>query len=169
MIKIVSGGQCGVDVAALRAAKANGLQTGGFIPEGCLTQDGPKPQYKEEYGLIEYGKGYKERTWKNVESAVLTIRIATDFSSAGEKCTLNAINKFNKPRYDIDLNKFDKHLPSQKIAVMLHCASLMSWYAGQDGVVNFAGNSEKTSPGIEARAYQIIDWILQFYINTKAL
>lgn len=48
--RVISGGQCGVDVAALRAAKRAGLQTGGTMPRGWRTLDGPRPEYAAEYG-----------------------------------------------------------------------------------------------------------------------
>ena len=41
--KIISGGQTGVDQAALRAAKACGIPTGGWAPKGWRTEDGPAP------------------------------------------------------------------------------------------------------------------------------
>lgn len=39
----------------------------------------------------------------NVKEADATIRFAHDFKSAGEICTLNAINEYGKPRYDVNL------------------------------------------------------------------
>src|SRR2546425_4775996 len=41
--KIVSGGQTGVDQAALRAAKASGLSVGGWCPPGRLSEAGVIP------------------------------------------------------------------------------------------------------------------------------
>ncbi|MFZ8324119.1 YpsA SLOG family protein, partial [Staphylococcus aureus] len=38
--KVISGGQTGADQAGLRAGKAAGLETGGMVPKGCLTDDG---------------------------------------------------------------------------------------------------------------------------------
>ena len=52
LTKIISGGQTGVDAAALRAAKAVGIPTGGTAPKGWLTEDGPAP-WLAEYGLVE--------------------------------------------------------------------------------------------------------------------
>jgi len=37
LLWVISGGQCGVDVAALRAAKSCGLRTGGMMPRGFRT------------------------------------------------------------------------------------------------------------------------------------
>jgi len=40
---VVSGGQTGVDQAALRAARASGIATGGWAPKGWATEAGPAP------------------------------------------------------------------------------------------------------------------------------
>ena len=40
---VISGGQTGVDQAALRAARTAGIPTGGFAPLGWSTEDGPAP------------------------------------------------------------------------------------------------------------------------------
>lgn len=167
MIRVISGAQTGVDEAALLSASDLGIKTGGFCPINCRRQDGDSPELITLYGLTETGSGYKERTWKNVESANLTFRIATDFNSAGEKCTLNAIKHFRKPHYDIDLNKYEKYSDEQKIAVLMHCVSLIFWYCGKDGTVNFAGNSEKTSPGIFKKSGEIIYNMLSIYQQNK--
>lgn len=49
---VISGGQTGVDQAALRAARASGIVTGGFAPKGWATEDGPAPWLGSEYGLV---------------------------------------------------------------------------------------------------------------------
>ena len=47
--RVISGGQTGVDQAALRAAKAAGLETGGWMPLGWLTEECPRPEFGELY------------------------------------------------------------------------------------------------------------------------
>jgi len=111
--RVISGGQRGVDIAGVRAAKLLGIKTGGHMPEGFITQDGPKIGYKWQYGMVddtpplekngEFKPDYKTRTWKNVQEADATIRIATDFDSYGEVCTLNAIQHYQKLHLDIYL------------------------------------------------------------------
>jgi hypothetical protein len=41
--RVISGGQTGSDQAAWRVAKACAIPTGGFMPAGFLTDDGPQP------------------------------------------------------------------------------------------------------------------------------
>jgi hypothetical protein len=108
-ITICSGFQTGSDFAAIKAAKEIDFQTTGWMPKGFKTKLGPKPEYKTLYGARESDSSdYKPRTWANVAQADLTLRLAVNFSSPGEKCTLNAIKHHNKPYIDINLNKMLK-------------------------------------------------------------
>ena len=65
-MKIISGGQTGVDRAALDAALSLGVDCGGWCPEGRLDENGIIPPY---YPLQELpGGGYLERTARNVRT-----------------------------------------------------------------------------------------------------
>lgn len=58
--QVISGGQTGVDRAALEAAIAVGIPIGGFCPLGRRSEDGPVP---DRYPLTELAsRGYEERT-----------------------------------------------------------------------------------------------------------
>ena len=48
--KIISGGQSGADRAGWRAAKAFGVSSGGWMPRGILTDDGPHPEFADQFG-----------------------------------------------------------------------------------------------------------------------
>lgn len=137
-MKIISGGQNGADLSGLLAARKYNLETGGWLPKGCITLDGPKKEYLDLYNMKESHGGYAIRTEANVRDSDGTIRFASDFSSAGEKCTLRAINWFKKPHLKIDIKK-----PMAKEKVI-------DWIKENNiKVLNIAGNSEQTSPGIE--------------------
>jgi hypothetical protein len=102
--KVTSGGQDGVDVAALRAAKRCGILTGGAMPKGFRTKSGPRPEYRDLYGMEEHpSTNYPPRTWRNVENSDATLRLATRFNSPGEICTLKAILALKKPYLDVSL------------------------------------------------------------------
>lgn len=76
MLKVISGGQSGVDQAALRSARACGLATGGLVPKGWLTEEGPAP-WLSDYGLTEHtSPDYSPRTRANVDDAHATLIIA---------------------------------------------------------------------------------------------
>lgn len=54
-VKVVSGGQTGVDRAALDAARELELPYGGWLPKGRLTEDGPLPlEYIDCSGVRPY-------------------------------------------------------------------------------------------------------------------
>jgi len=146
MIKVISGGQTGADQAGLKAAKDCGIETGGWLPKGCMTIDGPRPDLLTEYGMEEFSvSGYAPRTEFNVKNSDGTIRFARNFSSAGEKCTRRAIKWFNRPFLDIDVNN-----PKDKEIVL-------NWIKDNDiKILNVAGNSEQTAPGISDFVYQYL-------------
>lgn len=142
-MKVISGGQNGADQAGLRAAKACGLETGGWLPRGCITLDGPRPDLMEEYGMQEHTSArYPPRTEANVRDSDGTLRFVRTFSSAGEKCTLKAIRWYNKPHLDIHI----QHPPTKE--------EVASWLKDNNiKVLNIAGNSEETAPGIGEWVY----------------
>jgi len=137
-MKVISGGQNGADQAGLRAAKACGLPTGGWLPKGCRTLDGPRPDLLTEFGMKEHtSDSYPPRTEANVKDSDGTIRFAKTFSSPGEKCTLKAIKWYNRPYLDVNIGK------------PLDQEEVLAWLKKHDiKVLNIAGNSEQTSPGI---------------------
>ena len=65
LTKIVSGGQTGVDRAALDAALAVGFPCGGWCPANRKAEDGPIPE-KYPMSLLT-GGGYRQRTLENVQ------------------------------------------------------------------------------------------------------
>jgi hypothetical protein len=104
--KVISGGQIGADIAALRIAKRLGIETGGFAPRGFRTKRGKMLGLGSEYGLIALEDvGYPPRTYANVETSDGTIRFAYSFLTAGERCTMKAIKKFHKPYFDVDVSR----------------------------------------------------------------
>jgi hypothetical protein len=89
----------GADIAGLKAAKDFGLETGGWIPKGFKTLDGPRPEYAELYNIKEIDSySYKVRTWANVKDSDATVRFAKDFKSSGEICTMNGILRHIKTK-----------------------------------------------------------------------
>ena len=83
IFRIISGGQTGVDQAALDVARILGIPIGGFVPAGRWTAQGPLPT--DYTGLEELGAGAEGqasdlalRTWMNVETADLTLIIEYD-------------------------------------------------------------------------------------------
>jgi hypothetical protein len=142
--KIISGGQNGIDQAALRAAKRAGFATGGTICKGWITLDGPRPDLGTDYGLKEHhtSSSYNVRTEQNVIDADMTLRLATDFESRGEKCTMRHIKVHKKSFINVDMKT---PMPPLMLAALINTFDTVT-------VLNVAGNSEHTSPGIGEKA-----------------
>lgn len=135
--KIISGGQTGADIAGLMAAKYHNITTGGYMPKGWITLGGPRPDYELTYGLKQHASAsYAARTYANVQVSDGTLRIAFNFASSGELCTLKAIQKLKKPHLDVDL-----HNPRP-------IKDVIDWIEKYNiKTLNIAGNSEQTFAG----------------------
>ena len=85
-MKIISGGQTGVDRAALDAALENGIDCGGSCPSGRLDEVGRIP---DRYPVkeLEHG-GFTERTLQNVKDSDGTVIIYFSNLSGGSAQTL---------------------------------------------------------------------------------
>ena len=74
-LRVITGGQSGVDQAALRAARAVGFETGGLAAFGWETENGPAP-WLADFGLIECPEtGYRARRRRNVTDAETMLQI----------------------------------------------------------------------------------------------
>jgi len=99
-MKIISGGQTGVDRAALDAALSLGVSTGGWCPEGRLDESGIIPPH---YPLQELpGGGYMERTARNVSDADGTVIFHRGALQGGTKATADFCIESRKPWLSID-------------------------------------------------------------------
>ncbi|HHO75184.1 MAG TPA: hypothetical protein ENN05_02005 [Deltaproteobacteria bacterium] len=93
--KIISGGQTGVDRAALDAAICAGIPIGGYCPRGRLSADGSIPA---KYPLIETeSKKYRVRTEMNVIESDGTLIISADTLSGGTKLTAEFALRHKRP------------------------------------------------------------------------
>ncbi|VTR95901.1 Uncharacterized protein OS=Pelobacter propionicus (strain DSM 2379) GN=Ppro_0225 PE=4 SV=1: MoCo_carrier [Gemmata massiliana] len=138
--RVISGGQTGADRAGLIAARAAGIATGGWMPKGFRALDGTHPEFAALYGVREHASDrYPPRTALNVKDSDATLRFATDWDSPGERLTLELCERYGRPHFEITPD--DSTTP----------ADVADWIR-QSGVriLNVAGNSARTSPGIEA-------------------
>ena len=101
MLKIVSGGQTGIDRAALELAKEYGLPTGGFAPKGFRTEDGDDFSLAS-FGLVETSSiKYPPRTRLNVQTSDATLWIGPVGDYYGYACTKSACAAYNKPFWEM--------------------------------------------------------------------
>lgn len=135
--KVISGGQTGADQAGWRAAKAAGIPTGGWMPKGFLTEDGPRPEFAELYGVKEHPvPNYNERTISNIEWADMTLLFGNS-NSLGARLAIRTSNNLNR---QILVIRNDKNPPPMRAVCLIR-----RWEAK---VLNIAGNRESKSPGV---------------------
>lgn len=147
---IVSGGQTGVDQAALRAAKRFGLETAGWMPSGCLTEDGPRYDLLETYGMRELpGADYPARTRKNVDDSDATLWLG-DHWSPGGKLTVGYCQRVGKSCIVSDM------APGQAGVVAAWVKELLDLRT-----LNVAGSRESRCPGIGERAEAFLADVLR--------
>lgn len=96
-LKIISGGQTGIDKLGLVIAKDLGLDTGGTAPKGYKTEDGPDFTLRDVFGLREHNSSaYPPRTEFNIQDSDCTL-IFGDISEAGTKLTIQLCKNNRKP------------------------------------------------------------------------
>jgi hypothetical protein len=152
--RIISGGQTGVDLAALRVAQRLGLEPGGWCPPGRVCESGtipvdlplePTPQDASEWAP-EIPRS--QRTQWNVRDSDATLVLrpksqhepdpGTDFT---ERCAR---------RYGRPLLVCDPCTPTAK-------TEIRSWLqAHAVGTLNVAGPSESKVPGIGEHAFRLL-------------
>lgn len=102
-MKIISGGQTGVDRAALDLALSLGVDCGGWCPAGRLDEAGRIP---EHYPVEELpGGGFAERTAQNVADSDGTLIIYSSTLEGGTEATRRACIEKQKPYELIDADK----------------------------------------------------------------
>lgn len=142
MTRVVSGGQAGVDRAALDAARACGLACGGWCPSGRRAEDGP---IDPGYPLRETpGEDYAERTEWNVRDSDATLVLVRGRPSGGTAFTIEVARRLGRPLLVLDLRDDPDPVAARR------------WLEQEQvAVLNVAGPRESQNLGIaaEARAF----------------
>jgi hypothetical protein len=147
--KIVSGGQPGVDRAALDAARALGLAIGGWCPRGRIAEDG---RIRRRYCLVETPSGnYPERTEWNVRDSDATLIVNRGRLDGGTLATARlALGRHRKLVYTIRLGK------------RVYRERFRAWLCRHRvRVLNVAGPRESKRPGIYAEAKALLVSLLR--------
>ena len=155
-MKIISGGQTGVDRAALDAATSVGLDYGGSVPEGRIAEDGPIDL--RYFMLTEMPHGtYRDRTEKNVKDADATLIFTRGKPTNGTAYTITCAKTLRKPFFIVDLIDEDTSSATQKMEEWLGSI--------RPQVLNVAGPRESKSPGIYSQVLNILTSVLQKFTN----
>ncbi len=136
---IVSGGQTGVDRAALDVAIELGIPHGGWCPAGRLAEDGPIPP---RYALRETeSPAYTVRTERNVRDSDGTLVLASGVPRGGSALTCELARAHRKPLFVVDL------------ATPPVPATVRDWLAAHAiRTLNVAGPRASTETGVYERA-----------------
>jgi hypothetical protein len=144
LTKIISGGQTGADQAALDAAIDLGIDHGGWISGGRLTDAGPLP---EKYQLAEMPTdGYPERNEQNVRDSDGTVIFSRGPLTGGSKLTAELARAHGKPHLHIDFE------PTPPLAAS---GAVHRWIAaGKVRVLNVSGARTSKTPDIYNQTYR---------------
>lgn len=146
-MKIVSGGQTGVDRAALDVAILKSIDYGGAIPKGRKAEDGRIDLHYEKLTELD-SEDYNVRTEKNVMDSDATIVFTYGKPSGGTAYTITCLDRHKKPYILIDLKEKSKQWSINTIKGWLQRNSF--------NIINIAGPRESEAPGIYFLVYDIL-------------
>ncbi|MCG8528995.1 MAG: putative molybdenum carrier protein [Opitutales bacterium] len=146
-LKIISGGQTGVDRAALDVALNLGIQAGGFCPKDRWAEDGPIP---DRYPVREIDGGVEERTLMNVIHSDGTLIFFNKTLSGGSFFTKECCVAENTPYLLFDLSNAEK---SYTISDFISQNTIH--------VLNIAGPRASEEPGIYKRVFSLLNDFFQ--------
>ena len=145
--RIVSGGQTGVDRAALDVARELGVPSGGWCPKGRTAEDGVLAAC---YKMKETPTAdYPLRTEWNVRDSDATLVLTRGEPTEGTAFTIVLARRLRKPSVVIDL------------AQQTNISPLLDWISAHNiQTLNIAGPRESKCPGIYAEASKFLRHVL---------
>lgn len=145
--KIISGGQTGVDRAALDAGRAASVPIGGWCPRGRRAEDGAIP---DEYPLSETpSEDYAQRTAWNVRDSDGTLIIAPSDLEGGTARTREEAQRRGQPWLHVDAPDADS------------ISAIREWIVDEGiRILNVAGPRASEVEGIYETALRILDHLL---------
>src|SRR4051812_9564241 len=145
--RIISGGQTGVDRAALDVALALGLPCGGWCPQGRRAQDGPP---HPRYPLTENPRsGYPQRTQWDGRDSDGPLTLTRGQPAGGPAYTVEVAVRLRNPYLVVDL------------AAPPRPEDVHTW-AREHGIqiLNVAGPRASSMPGIYTQAAAFLRMLL---------
>jgi hypothetical protein len=150
--RIVSGGQTGVDRAALDFARANGVTYGGWCPRGGWAEDHQRPPgLLRRYPLLRETRSADpaRRTAWNVrdsDATLIVTRSRPKLTSPGTEATARFAAELGRPVRIVDLLDADAPAVARD-------------FASRPGleVLNVAGPRESEAPGIYEQSRALLE------------
>lgn len=126
----------------MKAAKSVGYETGGWMPNGCRTEHGDKPEYIDLYGMkMTRSANYQTRTSCNILESDLTLLLYRNLKSPGTELTVRLARANNKRLLMVRLENKTWDIGVLNLSQTIH---------GFDPkIINVAGNRESQAPGIQ--------------------
>ena len=152
--KICSGGQTGVDRAALDVGLVLGIAIGGWCPKGGRSEDGV---IDKVYGLQETeSSDYQPRTRKNIEDSDGTLILWRPPMGRGTQLTMKLCKQLKKPHLVLNLEEN----PDPK--------AIRHWIEEFNiSTINVAGGRESKHPGIYRQATRLLIETLIIFRRNK--
>ncbi|WP_420904713.1 putative molybdenum carrier protein [Candidatus Magnetaquiglobus chichijimensis] len=145
--RIISGGQTGVDRAALDFAMSRGIPVGGWCPKGRKADDGP---IEPTYPLRETPNAdYRQRTFWNMRDCDGALILHRGQLSGGTLLTAQLARSIQKAHRLINLNR------------EVDLDEIRDWIRSHRiRVLNVAGPRERGNRGIHAQTLAFLDALL---------
>ncbi len=135
-LKIISGGQTGVDRAALDIALTHGIKCGGWCPAGRLDEFGKIPDH---YPIQELQSGgFTERTLQNVKDSDGTVVIYPGELRGGTEQSVCFCAELQLPHQLIDASKLSAEGAAKLIVDFIRKNKI--------GILNVAGPRQSEWP-----------------------
>jgi hypothetical protein len=150
-LKIISGGQTGVDRAALDVALRHGIKCGGWCPAGRLDEFGKIPDH---YPIQELqGGGFTERTLQNVKDSDGTVVIYPVELRGGTEQTVRFCVDLKRPHQLIDASRVGTEDAAELIADFVRKNKI--------DILNVAGPRQSEWPEGYAYAFRALSAFLE--------
>ena len=148
--RIISGGQTGVDRAALDVALEHNFPCGGWCPKGRRAEDGRLPTH---YPVKETASpDYEIRTELNVKEADGTLVLSWGKPADGTAFTIELARRCKSPCLVLDLERRDQQMP----------AIIQNWIEkNKIRTLNVAGPKESKAPGIYKIARDVLTKMME--------
>ena len=157
-VKIISGGQTGVDRAALDVALEHGIECGGWCPSGRLDEFGKIPDH---YPVEELqGSGFTERTLQNVKDSDGTVVIFSRELRGGTEQTVRFCIELKRPHQLIDASKVATKDAAKLIADFIDKNAI--------DILNVAGPRQSEWPEGYDYAFRVVDIFLRSWSHRPA-